>query len=922
MSSSVSLLVAYTKHTISAQLFSVQQHGSSLDKDCIVPNEIKEICMLHFDETENGNDWQDQHEQISCVTVLSLPSQQPPQNGASLAVPTAALDPMALSSSSSSGSITSTSSLMKGVVLVDSTTNDNPTSPNNEAMREQDQDDVLACVTQVTSFDGAQTSAQRHVAVVFGTTASRLYTVQVVVSMQSDKSVHWERWQIVNDSTRTKSSLFSVFPMDNVEVDHASSWGYQRQQQRRRSWKRRLSTGNGANTGSDFAGATATSAAGAVRRVPFSPRGGVVSVTAHDMTNYRRGTTVTTITTTTTTTWPQSLSWVWIVYGDATLVRVQGAALFPSLWQQAAAQERSVEDECRQLADTTAALDESSRTDSSRRHRLNNAPGQAPPILVRCRVHLPVEGAASCADHHHHHHPVLIVPLPRRFPAPLSPLTALVLSRLSGDSDTSRTSAQTKVDDVYEALVFGKCPNNLLPTLSFYSSECRWDAQLDAAAQRMSEATKSAMPAESNGRLRKQGNEDVRILESVTKALVGSAIGALRWGLGGSMRNVLDASLHANTSIPLDSARNGNDGDTLMADSSQTMDQSAALDEPLSPFPSLWKPPVPLYSYEAFHDAPRKIEFCCIDPDGTLAAATDGLGRVLLIDLSTKQLIRMWKGFREASCYWLQTMSSPPPEKVGTESWRPSKKPLLHLVIHSRQRRVVEAWRVRHGSRVFSSPVGRDAKVLQFTSWSPVLQAPLAQCYLLDSTIPGTNHMALIQVGEQTTESTDASSFNTPPHSVVSMTDAASVASTPSKTNALRLKRLQQLLSAGNIVCSKENVRNSLHEITSLADLSTALDLLATASVLEERFDVHGSSFQKDALTYCRSIWNAAIHRGKPRSDATSRENPHIQVLAHKIEYHSQVRKCRPLLVSTECHPDGLTLLTSHVCHDTDCESV
>jgi hypothetical protein len=76
-----------------------------------------------------------------------------------------------------------------------------------------------------------------------------------------------------------------------------------------------------------------------------------------------------------------------------------------------------------------------------------------------------------------------------------------------------------------------------------------------------------------------------------------------------------------------------------------------------------------------------------------------------------------------------------------------------------------------------------------------------------------------------------------------------------------------------------------------VADLSTALDLLATASVLEERFGVHGSSFQKDALAYCRRIWNAAIHRSKPRSDATSRENPHIQVLAHKIEYHSQVRK-------------------------------
>eukprot|EP00957_Ditylum_brightwellii_P185733 14140625-Ditylum_brightwellii.AAC.1 len=53
-------------------------------------------------------------------------------------------------------------------------------------------------------------------------------------------------------------------------------------------------------------------------------------------------------------------------------------------------------------------------------------------------------------------------------------------------------------------------------------------------------------------------------------------------------------------------------------------------------------------------DPPRRFTSITVDPNGNLAAAADTLGRVLLIDLETKQVVRLWKGVREAVCFWIQ----------------------------------------------------------------------------------------------------------------------------------------------------------------------------------------------------------------------------------------------------------------------------
>jgi hypothetical protein len=111
-----------------------------------------------------------------------------------------------------------------------------------------------------------------------------------------------------------------------------------------------------------------------------------------------------------------------------------------------------------------------------------------------------------------------------------------------------------------------------------------------------------------------------------------------------------------------------------------------------------------------------------------------------------------------------------------------------------------------------------------------------------------------------------------------------------SRNGALCLKQLQQLLSTTQVQCTIDDVRNALHNITSLVDLTTAIDLLATSPDLEDKLKVDGAAFHYEVLKYCRDILTTII---KPDdtlpSDSSIHKNPHVRVLIQKIAYHEQV---------------------------------
>lgn len=114
-------------------------------------------------------------------------------------------------------------------------------------------------------------------------------------------------------------------------------------------------------------------------------------------------------------------------------------------------------------------------------------------------------------------------------------------------------------------------------------------------------------------------------------------------------------------------------------------------------------------------EARRRCRVLVLSPNGRLAAISDTLGRIMLVDTTRMIIIRMWKGYRNAQCGWMQ----------GIEGARRPQG--LYLVIYSAQRGIVEVWRAQYGPKVYSFAVGACARL--FTRIDPA--ARTAKCMIL-----------------------------------------------------------------------------------------------------------------------------------------------------------------------------------------------
>jgi len=115
--------------------------------------------------------------------------------------------------------------------------------------------------------------------------------------------------------------------------------------------------------------------------------------------------------------------------------------------------------------------------------------------------------------------------------------------------------------------------------------------------------------------------------------------------------------------------------------------------------------PVSLTTKHSISDAQRHVLNLTPAPASYhLAVATDGFGRISLIDTVGFLVIRMWKGYRDAQCGWLQHTSG------------------LYLVIYAARRGLVEIWGMRHRSRVVVQSIGTGWKLLPCVS----------NCYAMD----------------------------------------------------------------------------------------------------------------------------------------------------------------------------------------------
>ncbi|KAK6132480.1 hypothetical protein DH2020_033780 [Rehmannia glutinosa] len=115
-------------------------------------------------------------------------------------------------------------------------------------------------------------------------------------------------------------------------------------------------------------------------------------------------------------------------------------------------------------------------------------------------------------------------------------------------------------------------------------------------------------------------------------------------------------------------------------------------------------------------DHPRKGEKLTLSPSGTLAAITDSLGRILLLDTQALVVVRLWKGYREASCLFVEMLAGKDKATSRANYNEHSKSDYcLCLAIHAPRKGIVEVWQMRTGPRLLTIPCPKGSKILQPT---------------------------------------------------------------------------------------------------------------------------------------------------------------------------------------------------------------
>ncbi|EFC44541.1 predicted protein [Naegleria gruberi] len=105
-----------------------------------------------------------------------------------------------------------------------------------------------------------------------------------------------------------------------------------------------------------------------------------------------------------------------------------------------------------------------------------------------------------------------------------------------------------------------------------------------------------------------------------------------------------------------------------------------------------------------FIDEKREIFHADLDYTGKYLATSDSLGRILIFDLSTMTVMKVFKGYREAHCYWFFTGSEP--ENMNSES------NIELLLIFAPRRGILECWTI-DGRRLYALTVGTDKRFIK-----------------------------------------------------------------------------------------------------------------------------------------------------------------------------------------------------------------
>ena len=258
-------------------------------------------------------------------------------------------------------------------------------------------------------------------------------------------------------------------------------------------------------------------------------------------------------------------------------------------------------------------------------------------------------------------------------------------------------------------------------------------------------------------------------------------------------------------------------------------------------------------------DVPRTFTHASVSPDGNYVALADSLGRIQLIDLQHQKLIiRMWKGLRDATSHWIVY------------------KNIRYLAIHTRQRNVIEIYRLRHGPRVATLTTQSNSQILQ-------CQTPHHPNYDTMCFLSQHDNNNMVTIKPILIHDTSLHNQNSPTNNAnVSIGESQpSFNSNTKKITTMQLQLLRQMLAADNHhQYDFDAIYVAMTQITTIVELSKAMDLLAISSFSH---DDNSSQFHAEVVAHCQEQLHVIS-----QEEMDSR-NPLLEKFSQKIERHSQV---------------------------------
>ena len=280
-------------------------------------------------------------------------------------------------------------------------------------------------------------------------------------------------------------------------------------------------------------------------------------------------------------------------------------------------------------------------------------------------------------------------------------------------------------------------------------------------------------------------------------------------------------------------------------------------------------------AFLSFSDVPRRFEAASVDPSGSVAAAVDNLGRVVLFDLETNTPVRMWKGMRNCRCYFSELPF------CGSDGEK-----RLYLVIHLCQRGVVEAYRLRQGPRVaaIAVPQQKDFALVQCIVSS---EGNRVETFLVERTAkPNRNRYVMDKL-------------------VIDDPDVGGATNTPNqmptrplsqRDNKMQLKLLLQLLSPGsNVQFTSQTVLATFKLINALEDLGEGLDALSKCDFLESHMGIDCSKLHLQAVSYFQSRLGHAKDT-ELREGSSMAQKSVISELSKLASYHDRLNRAYSVL--------------------------